>query len=53
VSTQKALAQATGVSASSIRSRAKTVAKVVERSDIAWPSILHSTSARKRSAPDN
>jgi hypothetical protein len=43
VSTQKALAQATGVSASSISNRAKTTAKVVERADIDWPSVLHST----------
>lgn len=43
VFTQKELAEATGVSASSISSRSQTVANVVERADIDWPRLLHST----------
>ena len=47
VFTQKDLAVATGVSASTIGSRTKTVANVVERATIDWPSILHSTQRRE------
>jgi hypothetical protein len=43
VHTQKELAGATGVSASATSSRTRTIANVVERADIDWPSILHST----------
>lgn len=43
VSTQKELAAATGVPASMISSRTRTVANTVERACIDWPSILHST----------
>ncbi len=43
VLTQKDLAAATGVSASSIGGRARTIANVVDRADIDWPSYLHST----------
>lgn len=43
VSTQKELATATGVPASMISSRTRTVANTVERARIDWPSILHST----------
>jgi len=47
VFTQKELAAATGVPASSISSRSRTVANVVERADIAWPALLHSTQRRE------
>jgi hypothetical protein len=47
VFTQKDLAQAVGVSASTISSRAKTVANVLEDAEIAWPSILHSIERRE------
>jgi hypothetical protein len=46
VFTQKDLAQATGVSATTIGSRSHTVAKVLERAPIYWPSILHSSQRR-------
>ncbi|MEO8692950.1 MAG: hypothetical protein ABI658_05500 [Acidimicrobiales bacterium] len=45
--TQKELANAVGVSASTVGSRAKTIANVVARVDIAWPSILHSMQRRE------
>jgi hypothetical protein len=41
--TQKALSVATGVSATAISNRSKTIASVLERSDIDWTSLLHST----------
>ncbi len=47
VFTQKDLAAATGVSASTIGSRTKTIANVVERADIDWPNLLHSTQRRE------
>lgn len=50
VSTQKEIAAATGVSPSTISSRSQTVANVVERSDIDWPSLLHSTQRREAMA---
>jgi hypothetical protein len=46
VFTQKDLAQAVGVSASTIGNRAKTVSNVLEAAEIAWPSILHSIQRR-------
>jgi hypothetical protein len=36
------LAAATGAPASNVSSRAKTVAKVAERAEIDWPSVLDS-----------
>jgi hypothetical protein len=47
VFTQKELAAATGVSAATISARTRTIANVVERADIDWPSILHSTQRRE------
>ena len=47
VFTQKDLAAATGVPVSSISSRAKAIANIVDRADIDWPSILHSTQRRE------
>lgn len=44
---QKELAAATGVSASMISSRTRTVANTVGRARIDWPSILHSTQRRE------
>ncbi|MEO5837822.1 MAG: hypothetical protein ABIQ73_29255 [Acidimicrobiales bacterium] len=46
VFTQRDLATAVGVSASTVGSRSKTVSNVVARADIVWPSILHSTQRR-------
>ena len=45
--TQKELGAATGVAASTISSRSKTIASVVERADIDWPSLLHSSQRRE------
>jgi hypothetical protein len=47
VFTQKDLANAVGVSTSTVGSRAKTVGNVASRADIAWPSILHSMQRRE------
>ena len=47
VFTQKELAAATGVSASSLSSRSRTVANVVDRADLDWPTLLHSTQRRE------
>lgn len=47
VATQKDLAAATGVSASTIGNRARTVANVVEEAPIDWPALLHSTQRRE------
>ena len=47
VFTQKDLAAATGVSASTISGRTRTIANIVDRADIDWPKILHSTQRRE------
>ncbi len=47
VFTQKELAAETGVSASSLSSRSRTVANVVDRADLDWPTLLHSTQRRE------
>ena len=45
--TIKELAAATGVSASTIGSRRQTVAKAVDRADLDWPTLLHSSQRRE------
>jgi hypothetical protein len=47
VTTMKAFADATGVSAGSVGARSQTIANVAERAHIDWPSILHSTQRRE------
>lgn len=47
VFTQKDLAAATGVSASTIGARTKTIGNVLERADIDWSGILHSAQRRE------
>jgi hypothetical protein len=47
VFTNKAISEATGVTASTIAARAKTVANVMERAPIAWPTVLHSSQRRE------
>lgn len=47
VFTQKELAAATGVSASSISNRSRTVENVVSRADFEWSAMLHSTQRRE------
>jgi hypothetical protein len=47
VSTQKGIADATGVSASSISNRSRTVSNVLDRSDIDWSQLLHSAQRRE------
>jgi hypothetical protein len=43
VVTRKDLAEATGVAATNIGSRSKTIANVMDRAPIAWHRVLHST----------
>lgn len=47
VATQKELAAATGVSASTISSRSRTVGNVVDRAELDWPALLHSSQRRE------
>jgi hypothetical protein len=47
VTTRKDLATATGVAASTLSSRAATIGRIVERADIDWPSLLHSSQRRE------
>lgn len=47
VATQKDLAAATGVSASTIGSRSRTVGNVVDRAELDWSAMLHSSQRRE------
>jgi hypothetical protein len=47
VTTRKDLATATGIAASTLNSRAATIGRIVERADIDWPSLLHSSQRRE------